>query len=174
MKYLLRRSILVPVDYVERVRAQWAERLPEVDTSPADVAARVRRIAGLLDRQLDATLADREVTRAELDVLTALRRAGRALRAGEVMTLTGAPGASITKRLDRLERAGLVARTVLERDRRGVVVELTDAGCSLVDDLFPQQVALEARSLEPLAPEERDELARLLALVLRRLDPTEY
>jgi DNA-binding MarR family transcriptional regulator len=162
------------VDYVERVREQWAGRLPGLDTSTAEVTARLRRISGLLDAQVDAALAEREVTRPELDVLAALRRSGRALRAGEVTTMTGAPGASITKRLDRLERAGLVARTVLERDRRGVVVELTDAGRALVDDVFPQQVALEQRALADLPDADRATLARLLAVVLRRLDPLDY
>lgn len=171
---------------MERVREQWAQRLPDVDTSAADVAARVRRIAGLLGAELDTELSGRPgpagaagsvghgVTRPELDVLTALRRTGRPLRAGEVTTMTGAPGASITKRLDRLEHAGLVERTVLERDRRGVVVDLTDAGRELVDELFPRQVALEAEALADLTDAERAELARLLAVVLRRLDPVEY
>ncbi|WP_454041101.1 MarR family winged helix-turn-helix transcriptional regulator [Cellulosimicrobium sp. Marseille-Q8652] len=162
------------MDYVERVREQWAEQLPEVDTSVADVTARLRRVAGLLDAQIDAALDEREVSRPELDVLTALRRSGRPLRAGEVTTLTGAPGASITKRLDRLERAGLVARTVPERDRRGVVVELTDAGRALVDDVFPRQLALEERALASLSDDDRVALAALLATVLRRLDPTEH
>ncbi len=165
------------MDYVERVREQWAQRLPDVDTAPADVVARVRRIAGLLGAGLDDELAGPAgggVTRPELDVLTALRRTGRPLRAGEVTTMTGAPGASITKRLDRLERAGLVERTVLERDRRGVVVALTEAGRALVDELFPRQVELEADALVDLTDTERAELARLLAVVLRRLDPVEH
>ncbi|WP_069386292.1 MarR family winged helix-turn-helix transcriptional regulator [Cellulosimicrobium cellulans] len=162
------------MDYVERVREQWAEQLPGLDTSAAEVTARLRRISGLLDAQVDAALAEREVTRPELDVLAALRRTGRPLRAGEVTTMTGAPGASITKRLDRLERAGLVARTVLERDRRGVVVELTDAGRALVDDVFPHQVALEQRALADLSDADRATLARLLAVVLRRLDPADH
>lgn len=162
------------MDYVERVREQWAEQLPGLDTSAAEVTARLRRISGLLDAQVDAVLAEREVTRPELDVLAALRRTGRPLRAGEVTTMTGAPGASITKRLDRLERAGLVARTVLERDRRGVVVELTDAGRALVDEVFPHQVALEQRALADLSDPDRATLARLLAVVLRRVDPADH
>ncbi|WP_170963719.1 MarR family winged helix-turn-helix transcriptional regulator, partial [Cellulosimicrobium cellulans] len=112
--------------------------------------------------------------RAEFDVLAALRRAGRPLRAGEVTTMTGAPGASITKRLDRLERAGLVERTVAERDRRGVLVALTDAGTTLVDEVFPQQLDRERAALVDLDEAERAELARLLAVVLRRLDPVDY
>ncbi len=107
-------------------------------------------------------------------MLAALRRAGRPLRAGEVTTMTGAPGASITKRLDRLERAGLVERTVAERDRRGVLVALTDAGTTLVDEVFPQQLDRERAALVDLDEAERAELARLLAVVLRRLDPVDY
>ncbi|MFD6179565.1 MULTISPECIES: MarR family winged helix-turn-helix transcriptional regulator [unclassified Isoptericola] len=167
-------SILVAVDYIERVRAQWAERLPEVDTSPADVGARVRRIAALLEAEVADDLASHDVTRAELDVLTALRRSGRPLRAGEITTMTGSPGASITKRLDRLERAGLVERAVHERDKRGVLVALTGEGERLVDELFPRQVGHERAALVDLSETERTELGRLLAVVLRRLDPKDY
>jgi DNA-binding MarR family transcriptional regulator len=88
--------------------------------------------------------------------------------------MTGAPGASITKRLDRLSRAGLVERTVPERDRRGVVVALTGAGQDLVDEMFPRQVARERDAMADLDGAERAELGRLLAVVLRRLDPMDY
>ncbi|MFF2452005.1 MarR family winged helix-turn-helix transcriptional regulator [Isoptericola sp. NPDC058082] len=162
------------MDYIERVRAQWAERLPGVDTSPADVGARVRRIAALLEVEVSGDLATRDVTRAELDVLTALRRSGRPLRAGEITTMTGSPGASITKRLDRLERAGLVERAVHERDKRGVLVALTVEGEELVDELFPRQIEHERAALVDLSEAERAELGRLLAVVLRRLDPRDY
>ncbi|MCK9792292.1 MarR family transcriptional regulator [Isoptericola sp. 4D.3] len=167
-------SILVTVDYIQRVRAQWAERLPGVDTSPAEVGARTRRIAALLEAELADDLAARDVTRAELDLLTALRRSGRPLRAGEITTMTGSPGASITKRLDRLERAGLVERAVHERDKRGVLVALTAAGEALVDELFPRQIEHERAALADLSQDERAELGRLLAVVLRRLDPRDY
>jgi len=167
-------STLDVVDYIERVRAQWAERLPEVDTSPAEVGARVRRIAALLEAEVADDLAAHDVTRGELDVLTALRRSGRPLRAGEVTTMTGSPGASITKRLDRLQRAGLVERAVHERDKRGVLVALTAAGEELVDELFPRQVEHERAALADLTEAERSELGRLLAVVLRRLDPRDY
>ncbi|MEU2199565.1 MarR family transcriptional regulator [Isoptericola sp. NPDC019482] len=162
------------MDYIERVRAQWAERLPDVDTSPADVGARVRRIAALLESEMSDDLAGRDVTRAELDVLTALRRSGRPLRAGEITTMTGSPGASITKRLDRLERAGLVERAVHERDKRGVLVALTAEGEALVDEVFPRQIEHERSALADLPAAERAELGRLLAVVLRRLDPKDY
>ncbi|ARK06082.1 MarR family winged helix-turn-helix transcriptional regulator [Cellulosimicrobium sp. AB352] len=162
------------MDYVDRVRAEWAEQRPDLDTATSAVGARLRRVAALLEAALERSAARHDVSRAEFDVLAALRRAGRPLRAGEVTTMTGAPGASITKRLDRLERAGLVERTVAERDRRGVLVALTDAGTTLVDEVFPQQLDRERAALVDLDEAERAELARLLAVVLRRLDPVDY
>ncbi|GII99763.1 MarR family transcriptional regulator [Sediminihabitans luteus] len=158
------------MDYVDRVRAQWAERLPAVDTSPADVVARITRIAALVTQQSEVALADHDLTRPEFDVLATLRRAGRPLRAGEIQTLHQAPGASVTKRVDRLERAGLVERTVPERDRRGVLVALTPAGVALVDAQFPAQVERERAVLADLDADARAELARLLAVVLRAVD----
>src|SRR4051794_24749852 len=41
--------------------------------------------------------------------------------------------AGVTSRLDRLERRGFVQRLPDPDDRRGVIVELTDAGVEIVD-----------------------------------------
>jgi DNA-binding MarR family transcriptional regulator len=162
------------LDYVDRLRAQWAERIPGLDTSPADVVARILRIAALVGHAHERALEEEGLTRGEFELLAALRRAGRALRPREISTVTQSPGASITKRLDRLEHAGLVERTVPERDRRGVLVALTEAGATLVDRLFPEQVAREGAAVAGLDDAEREHLGALLAVVLRALDPTSY
>ena len=162
------------MDYVERLRAQWVERLPDVDFSPVDSIGRITRIAALLAESSDAALAQRSLTRPEFEVLAALRRAGRPLRAREVTTITRAPGASITKRLDHLQREGLVERTVVERDRRGVLLSLTEEGERLVDELFPAQLDRERAALDGLSDDQREQLGELLAIVLRRVDPVDY
>lgn len=161
------------MDYVERLRAQWVERLPDVDFSPVDSIGRITRIAALLAESSDTALAQRSLTRPEFEVLAALRRAGR-LRAREVTTITRAPGASITKRLDHLQREGLVERTVVERDRRGVLLSLTEEGERLVDELFPAQLDRERAALDGLTDDQRERLGELLAIVLRRVDPVDY
>jgi DNA-binding MarR family transcriptional regulator len=162
------------LDYVDRLRAQWAERVPTLDTAPADVVGRILRISALVGHAHERALEDDGMTRGEFELLAALRRAGRPLRAREITTITESPGASITKRLDRLESAGLVERAVPERDRRGVLVALTPAGVERVDRLFPEQVAREGAVLTGLADDERARLAELLAVVLRTLDPVGY
>ncbi|ROS75318.1 MarR family winged helix-turn-helix transcriptional regulator [Cellulomonas sp. PhB143] len=160
------------MDYVDRVREQWARRLPDLDASAAEVTARITRIAALLTAQTDAALAEHDLSRQELDVLTTVARAGRPLRPGEIRTIQRAPGASVTKRLAHLERAGLVERAAASHDRRGVLVSLTAAGEALVDRLFPEQVGREEEAISDLDDDDRRELARLLAVVLRRVDPT--
>lgn len=154
------------MDAVDVARAQWRERRPDVDTSGMEVVARLLRLASVVAHRHDEALAASGLTTGEFEVLAALRRADRPLRAREVATLTSSPGATATKRLDRLADAGLVERRTFERDRRGVLVTLSDTGRALVDDVFPQHAARELALLEDLSDDERAGLAALLSRVL--------
>jgi len=69
---------------------------------------------------------------------------------------------AVTKRLDRLEGAGLVERRVAGGDRRSRIVVLTEKGRERIDRAAPEHFANEARLLEPLSASERATLARLL------------
>jgi len=158
------------VDSVDRLRAVWEREPPGLDVAPIAVAGRITRIAALLDARAEAALAEAGLTRGEFDVLCALRRAGRALRAAEVSTITAASPAAITKRADTLVRAGLVARAIPHRDRRGVLLELTDEGRAAVDRLMPGHLAREADALAALDGDEAEALAALLSRVLVRVE----
>ncbi|GIG22362.1 MarR family transcriptional regulator [Cellulomonas chitinilytica] len=154
------------MDAVDRARAQWAAQRPDVDTSGMAVVARVLRLAGLVGHGHEAGLARHDLTTGEFEVLAALRRADEPLRAREIATLTSSPGATLTKRLDRLHGAGLVERRTLERDRRGVLVSLSDEGRAVIDAALPEQAARERDLLADLTDDERTRLADLLARVL--------
>jgi DNA-binding MarR family transcriptional regulator len=67
-----------------------------------------------------------------------------------------------TKRLDRLERAGLITRTPDPRDRRGVLITLTPAGLELIDNVTDAHLANEHRLLAALSESDRRRLAGLL------------
>lgn len=82
----------------------------------------------------------------------------------------------MTKRLDRLEQAGLVDRLPDPADRRGRLVALTDRGRELVDAAVVDHLANEERLLAALSPSERGVLSDLLRKLLvsepfRSLDP---
>lgn len=73
------------------------------------------------------------------------------------MVTTGA----MTKRIDRLERDGLVTRRRSAADGRGRVVALTPAGRNVIDQAFGAHMRNERDLLDTLSPEEA---ARLEAL----------
>lgn len=82
----------------------------------------------------------------------------------------------MTKRLDGLERAGLVERQPDPTDRRGRLVALTDHGREVVDAALLDHLDNEQRLLGAPDPGEREQLAGLLRKLLvsppiRELDP---
>jgi DNA-binding MarR family transcriptional regulator len=104
-------------------------------------------------------------------VLATLRRAGPpyTLRPSELTQTLMLTSSGTTKRLDRLERAGLIARTPDPSDRRGVLITLTDAGFALHDRAIAAHVANEHRLLSGLGDDEREQLAGLLRKLQLRL-----
>jgi DNA-binding MarR family transcriptional regulator len=82
------------------------------------------------------------------------------------MVTTGA----ISKRLDRLERAGLVLRRADDHDGRGRIVALTDAGRRVIDDAFTEHMANERRLLDALPEADAAALEAILTRWLRQLE----
>lgn len=157
-------------DVVDQIRREWAGTFPGVDTSPIEVLARIGRISAKANHLLDGTLAPLGVSRAEFDVLSALRRAGRPLRASEVTSVTLLSGASTTKISERLVKDGLIERLRFERDGRVVLLQLTDAGAALVDRVFPIRLERDRELLDGLGPEELKTLADLLRTVASNVE----
>jgi len=142
---------------------------PDLDTTGMAVVGRVLRLASLIRRATDDLLLANDLSRAEFDVLCALRR-NEVLNPGQISREMLSSGAAITKRLDRLERLGLVSRTASERDRRVVQVRLTDEGTELIDRLLPEHLAGEKVALANLDPARREELADLLKVMLETVE----
>lgn len=85
------------------------------------------------------------------------------LRQKDLGYLLGVRSQSLGELLAKLERAGLVRRTPDDNDRRSMQVELTDAGRQAARDA--QDRTGEEDPFAVLTPEQRDQLATLLALV---------
>lgn len=157
---------------VDELVEQWATERPDIDRSAMAVLARIERLATLLDEQFAPTLARYGLTRGDFDLLATLRRSGKPYR----LTPTALSRAMMissggtTKRLDRLESRGLVARSDDPNDRRGVVVALTPKGVRLVDEAVGAHVADELRALAPLTARDRATLIRLLDQLLEPLE----
>jgi len=158
------KSSGVPSDDVDRIVADWARELPETDVSPLHVLSRVTRLARRLDLTRGDVFARHQLDGWEFDVLSALRRAGRPyqLSPGQLVAETLVTSGTMTNRVDRLERRGLVLRSPAPSDRRGVLVRLTTAGRTAVDAALADLLAHEHVLLQPLSPTECEQLAGLL------------
>ena len=68
---------------------------------------------------------------------------------------------NITMVIDNLEKRQLVQRVRDAEDRRFITISLTDAGRTLIAEIFPQQVAGIVAELGALTDAEQEELGRL-------------
>jgi DNA-binding MarR family transcriptional regulator len=166
-------GIVEGVDRVAQIQAEWARQRPDVDVSPQGVIGRLHRLAGHLTEQLVVVYRRHGLGEGEFDVLATLRRSGPPFsRApGELAAHTMVTTGAMSKRLDRLERDGLVRRTRDDGDGRGRVVSLTDAGRRVVDAAFADHMANEARLLADLDPADRAALEGILTRWLARVEP---
>ena len=102
----------------------------------ADVVLTTARMGSLMGDALGFTAADgHEVHAVDVGALCVVDEAGTC-RPGYLVERLGLTSGGVTRVLDRLESVGLVRRSygVLEEDRRGVFVTLTDAGVAAVTD----------------------------------------
>jgi DNA-binding MarR family transcriptional regulator len=155
-------------DHSDEVVRQWAQQRPDLDPAPMRTFTRLWRTARAADEQLQRVFDEHGLEAGWFDVLATLRRTGPphrlsagTLARGLVMTTGG-----MTKRLDRLEREGLVAREPDPHDRRGVLVSLTRKGLKVVDRAVEDHLRNEAALLEALSERERRALDGALGKLL--------
>lgn len=125
----------------DRTCELWAEHNPDLDTSPMEVVAQVKRIISLLDKVVEPVYEGTTVTTAEVDLLVPLRYADEPITASHLAELLGMTRAGVSKTLAKLERRGLITRTPSASDRRAAVIAMTPSGCSIIDELFPRELA---------------------------------
>ncbi|GGV10517.1 MarR family transcriptional regulator [Streptomyces spectabilis] len=161
-----------PLDRVARIQADWRRERPDVDVSPQGVIGRLHRLADRLTEQLCLVYGHYGLGEGEFDVLCALRRAGAPYERapGELAAHTMVTTGAMTKRIDRLERAGLVTRRRSGDDQRGRIVALTKAGRELIDEAFTDHMGNERRLVNLLTPAEAASLEALLTAWLSRME----
>jgi DNA-binding MarR family transcriptional regulator len=126
-------------DHTDWVLEGWKQQRPDLDMSPVAVMNRLSRLQSYLQPEVAAVFERFELTTPSFAVIAALRRAGppyqRSQRAlMDALLLTSG---TISVRIDRLEREGVVERAPDPSDQRGVLVRLTEKGLRLFDLLAP-------------------------------------
>jgi DNA-binding MarR family transcriptional regulator len=151
-------------DIVDELLDQWARERPELDASPLSVALRIQMLGRRFRRDAERSLAEACFDYWDYEVLATLRRHGqdKSLTVTRLARLSQISRAAMTHRIDRLEARGLVARQTHEIDRRAVLVSLTEAGRSAVDDALEARFRAARQSINGLTEAERQTIARLM------------
>jgi DNA-binding MarR family transcriptional regulator len=158
-------------DTVDAILEQWKTERPDLDPSPIGIVGRVSRLARALEARLEPVYKEHGLEPGWHDILATLRRSGPdyKLRPTDLTNASMLTSSGTTKRLDKLENAGLIRREPDPNDRRGTLIALTGEGRSLIDALTPAHLANEASLISALDPAEQEQLAGLLRKVLLTL-----
>jgi DNA-binding MarR family transcriptional regulator len=130
-------------DGVDEILEQWRRERPDLDPSPIGVIGRISRLARELEQRLEPVYREHGLEPGWHDVLATLRRIGppHRLRPSDFSGALMLTSSGTTKRLDRLEHAGLIERTPDPDDRRGTLISLTHAGRDLIDSVTAAHLA---------------------------------
>ncbi|MGV8875614.1 MAG: MarR family winged helix-turn-helix transcriptional regulator [Rhodococcus sp. (in: high G+C Gram-positive bacteria)] len=145
----------------ELTSARWAEFNPELDTSPMQVVAQIKRIVALLDLAVEPIYAAADVTVAEVELMVPLRYAAEPVTAARLAELLGMTRAGVSKALGKLERRSFIERVPTAGDRRSASIMLTDTGKRLVDEVFPRELASHGRLFDALGARRKRVLEAL-------------
>jgi DNA-binding MarR family transcriptional regulator len=160
-------------DWTDSLLERVGSVRPSEDLEPYEVTARISRVALHVARVQEESFGRFGLNRGEVGVLAALRFAGPKQQLSPTRLFKGLmlSSAGITSRLDRLEGRGYVKRTRHPRDRRGVLVELTEAGRKAVEEAVDADTSREKDLVAGLSAAERRSLAALLKKMLSGLEP---
>ncbi len=141
-----------------------AESVMRAYTSRSEEAAvRLLRVAGLLQVRIGRVLKHYGLSPAAHDVLCVLRDAGGVLASRRVAEAMSSASPDLTRLLRRLEEAGLVGRSQDAKDKRVLMVSLTDAGRLRLDAVAGPMQSLHKQVMGRLKKGDRKDLVRILA-----------
>ena len=161
-------------DAVDAVVAAWQRERPDLDLAAIAVVGRLGRVGLLLGPAQERVFTEFGLQRGEFDVLAALRRSGApyVLSPSRLSDLLMLSRAGMTNRLDRLEAAGMIERTLDRADRRSFQIRLTDQGHATVDAAMTRHTANVTTLLSGLTSRELATLDTLARKLLHHLaDP---
>ena len=138
-------------------------------TDSVELASRLRPVLLMLNRHLRREAHAEGITGGQAALLAQIRNYPN-LGVRELAAREGISAPSMTRYLDRLERAGLIVRTRAPEDARRIRLALTPKGVRVLRSVRRRRTAWLAERLGSLSPEEQravaaaiEPLGRLLA-----------
>ncbi len=150
-----------------RVDSDFEHEFPGASASATECYANIVRTGDLLiGLHNEQARADYGLSPTGKQALAVIEGAREPLEPGVIAERLIITSGSTTSMLDTLERAGLVQRMPHPEDRRKLLVDVTDEGAAIVDELLPSLHQRERTIIEDaLTPIEQRTLIELLARV---------
>ncbi|WP_318209225.1 MarR family transcriptional regulator [Streptomyces sp. SJL17-1] len=147
--------------------------MPDLDPVVEGAVTRMKKLSVHFRRVREQSLVDFDLERHEFDTLHKIAGRGGSAAPSELAEDLDLAPASVSGRLDALEKRGFIRRTQSTTDRRRVVVELTAAGRETWHGAMAVLGHEEYRLLGVLSPEERVLLNGMLRRVMVEAESTE-
>jgi len=156
-------------DYLDDALVVWAREIPDLDPVTEGIVERIHILAHNFNVSSDETLREFGLDRRAFRLLGRLRSFGPPYQrsAGMLANDMQLSSGAMTNRLDRMEKAGLIRRLDDPNDRRGTLVEPTDAGHAAWDQTVGTQARREMMIAAALTQKEREQLHGLLRKLMR-------
>jgi DNA-binding MarR family transcriptional regulator len=158
-------------DSVARVMSGWRQSRPELKVEPIAITARLARLQAEIAPRLEVVFERFGVRGADFAILaTLVRLAGQTVSQRRIATELGLSAGTVSLRIDRLVRRGLVQRQPDPDDGRGAVITITNQGQALFEACAPEHLSNARELLAGLDEQERQTLGRLLGKLLYTLE----
>jgi DNA-binding MarR family transcriptional regulator len=158
----------MPKDIIDTLQDDWSDQRPDLDTESIGVVLRIQALAKILGEHAAQSLDPHDLQWWQYDVLATLRRQGfpYQMAATELADAVMLTSGAMTNRIDRLEDSGFITRIADKDDRRRVIVQLTRAGLSLIEDAAESRFQSAEEAVACLDSEQKSQLSGLLKLLL--------
>ncbi|HEY1822238.1 MAG TPA: MarR family transcriptional regulator [Trebonia sp.] len=132
---------------------------------PVQLADQLHRLTKRLRLAQAERLAPLGLTPAQERALRLIARGDEPPRMTELADRLGIVPRSLTTVIDALEEAGLVRREIDPRNRRAILLSLTDRGAAVREELREARRRAAEDLFAPLSAQDRESLAGLLTLL---------
>ena len=137
---------------------------PDVSTDAMATILQFCKISSLINMRREATLAEFGLTSGRFHLLMLLLRQEpvHALSPSELAKRTGVTRGTMTQFIDAIEKDGFVKRVEDPKDRRGMLVKLTEAGEAKLKEVLPTHIQRMAHYTRVLNADERDMMIHIM------------
>jgi len=155
-------------EIIDDTIATWRDTRPDLDVTGMDLVLRMTSVVRISAARIHEQLSEFGITLAEFDVLATLRRSGAKaeLTPSHIAEVGMVKPSGLSHRLGRLERAGLISRSVDPDDRRSALIRITPAGRRIADRGIEIIADAHNQMISGLSATEQRTLSRLVTTLV--------